>query len=53
MVLDLTECYGERLVVAGDYDGAIPAPRRAVSRVASQHSREGLPGSPEKRSPGS
>ena len=48
-----TECSGERLLVLGDHDREVPALRRAVSRVASRHTREGgLPASRPKTETG-
>ena len=43
----MTRCSVERLLVPGDHDPNVPALRRILSRVASRHTREGLPGRPK------
>ena len=43
----VNESSDERLLVPGDHDRNVPALRRPFSRVASRHTREGLPGSPK------
>ena len=52
MVLDLTECSADRLLVPGDHDRNVPALRRSFSRVASRHTKKGLPASRRKTETG-